>query len=502
MRLRSALPALGLALLVATGTAGAAPIASPLVGHWGSVGSGTPPLFPAGSFPWVVGSSIGPDGRFYAYGGFSDAGGDPTADGVAVFDPALGRWSGLGDDGAGNGALNGQVMAIAWVNGLLYAGGSLDVRGTDTNIPPANLAAWNGTTWTERGPAGALTNAVNALASLNGYLYVAGGFQDAGGDPTADYLASFDGYAWRGVGSNGAGDGALNGGVYALQAMPDGRLFAGGYLTDVGPGGLGDGVAWWDPGTASWNAVGGGAAGDSVFSGLVRTVHVVGSKVYVGGSFIGAAGNAKADYAAVWNGSAWAGLGADAAGTGSAINGDVFDITTYGSNVIVGGDFTDAGGVAAADRVAAWNGSKWMALGSPGPDDQVWGLTASGRTLIAGGTFMTVGGMTDSKALAAFGLPAPPSAPRSLVGLARPQWISLTWKAPASANGGGPLRGYTVQYRKLGTTAWRTFTADVPFTAWSTHIGIKKGVTYQFRVLARNDWGLGASSVVVTVKAR
>ena len=35
-----------------------------------------------------------------------------------------------------------------------------------------------------------------------------------------------------------------------------------------------------------------------------------------------------------------------------------------GSDLYLGGDFTNAGGIAGADKVARWNGSSWSSLGS------------------------------------------------------------------------------------------------------------------------------------------
>ena len=93
-------------------------------------------------------------------------------------------------------------------------------------------------------------------------------------------------------------------------------------------------------------------------TGVGGTVHAValsGSNVYVGGEFTDA-GFVSADHIACWDGSSWSALG-------SGVNGTVFAIAVSGSDVYVGGYFTQAGGVS-ANCIARWDGSSWSALGS------------------------------------------------------------------------------------------------------------------------------------------
>ena len=100
--------------------------------------------------------------------------------GVAAVTP-IGPWFALGSDGAGNGALASTVDAIA-------------VLGTD--------------------------------------LYVGGGFTNAAGIPTADFIARWNGSTWSALGSNGAGNGALNGLVQALVVSGN-DLYVGGNFANA-----------------------------------------------------------------------------------------------------------------------------------------------------------------------------------------------------------------------------------------------------------------------------
>ena len=66
----------------------------------------------------------------------------------------------------------------------------------------------------------------------------------------------------------------------------------------------------------------------------------------------------------------WAALGSSADGTNGAISGAlgpvVNAIAVIGTDLYVGGQFTDVAGIPEADYIAKWNGSAWSALGSSG----------------------------------------------------------------------------------------------------------------------------------------
>ena len=60
-------------------------------------------------------------------------------------------------------------------------------------------------------------------------------------------------------------------------------------------------------------------------------------------------------------------------GGGPSLNGSVSGLTVYGGKLIVTGNFTTAGGIA-ANHIASWDGLSWSALGS--------GINNSGPALI------------------------------------------------------------------------------------------------------------------------
>jgi hypothetical protein len=113
--------------------------------------------------------------------------------------------------------------------------------------------------------------------------------------------------------------------------------------------------------------------------------------VYVGGSFTNAGGVSAANIAR-WNGTAWSPLGSGIPGTVSAI-------AVRGSEVFAGGNFTmNWGGFTTAYHVAKWNGSSWTNLPGAsffGPINSFFvnALAVQGNDLYVGGSFVA-GGFT------------------------------------------------------------------------------------------------------------
>ena len=477
-------------LLSVSPVAAAGPF-KPATGHWASAYGAAKNTLTGGG-DWVWDTRIGPDGKLYAFGGFLNASGHATADNLAVYDTATKTWKGLGSNGAGNGAFNDAVYAVTWIGTKLYAAGRFTNAGGVAGAD--HVAVWNGTSWARVGGASAFNSQVSGLAYSGGLLYAWGWFTDAG-DATGDYIAAWNGSSWFGLNSAGALDGAITGPLWSAQVLSDGRVYVGGQFSNAGPSGLCDGVCWWDPASESWNPVGGSAAPDNAFNDVVYSILVVGSKVYAGGAFTNAGGNARADYLAVWNGSAWTNVGTS--GASGPLNHWVYGLRAYGSNTIASGDFTNAGGVAAADGIAAWNGTRWLSLGSPAPAGEVYRSMITGRTLYLAGAFTGVAGVAYTRNLAVYGLPTTPSAPRSMAGLAGHHKVTLTWLAPATANGSS-VTDYVVQFRKYGTTTWKTFADGVHTTHSAAVTGLTSHVRYQFRVAAKNSWGTGPWSAVIT----
>lgn len=133
-------------------------------------------------------------------------------------------------------------------------------------------------------------------------------------------------------------------------------------------------------------------------NGTVNAIAVAGKgDIVVGGNFVNAGGNPNADRIARWDGNSWQALG-----TGIS-NGTVKTVlVTANRDIVVGGSFADAGGNTAADGVARWDGSAWRALGI-GVAGTALALAQTGiGTLVVGGQFGDASGTAGTACIAAW----------------------------------------------------------------------------------------------------
>jgi hypothetical protein len=128
--------------------------------------------------------AVGLDGRVYAGGVFTTAGG-VAANYIAVWDGI--SWSELG------GGANSTVRALAiGPDGRLYVAGLFTTVGTTA----ANyIAVWDGLMWEALGNGLSAAAYVLAVAS-DGLLYAGGQFTSAGDLALTDRVAAWNGYTW------------------------------------------------------------------------------------------------------------------------------------------------------------------------------------------------------------------------------------------------------------------------------------------------------------------
>ena len=224
----------------------------------------------------------------------------------------------------------------------------------------------------------------------DGTLYAGGDFRVAGGNPAVG-VASWNGTSWAQVGS-GLDDSVIGSRLVSSLQVAGGLLYAAGSFTRSGPGPADDtGLAVFDGTT--WSAVGGGVR-PRASGGEVLTLAVAGTDVVVGGQF-DQAGPAPADdsNAAMWNGSSWSNLDGGVRATTGAVDASVRAIgITSSGDIVAAGRFDRAGSVGAADdtNIALWNGTTWSPLaGGLGTlSTQVYALAVSSEdTVYAGGNF-------------------------------------------------------------------------------------------------------------------
>lgn len=238
---------------------------------------------------------------------------------------------------------------------------------TKTPTPTATVA------WSSFGSE--LDYEVNDIAiSNNGDLYIGGRFNNASGNPHADWIAKWNGSGWDNLSIG------INGTVYALAISPiTGDLYVGGEFTNGGY------IAKWDGQT--WNTQGPG------LNGIVKDIAInTSGDVYVVGGFTNAGGNPNANKVAKWDGNSWSALGAGF-GTHSSIFVNAITISNTG-DIYAGGDLN-------IGYVSKWNGSSWSTLQS-----NLWGswvhAVAIGNTgdLYAGGALYEIGGDSNANYIA------------------------------------------------------------------------------------------------------
>lgn len=224
----------------------------------------------------------------------------------------------------------------------------------------------------------------SVYAEYDGELIAGGNFATAGG-VVVNNIARWDSVAWRALGSGMAGGAPpYFPSVYALVVY-NGELVAGGNFDVAGEATVNN-VARWD-GTM-WRPLASGVGGAPSPSSLaVNALTVYNGELIAGGDFT-TAGGVAAKHIARWNGVEWSALG----GPGSGMNDLVYALTVFHGELIAGGVFTTAGGTVAS-RIARWDGSTWRSLGS-GVDYNLYSLTIFRDELIAGGWFTVAGGVT------------------------------------------------------------------------------------------------------------
>lgn len=310
------------------------------------------------------------------------------AGGVAAADK-LARWNPVSETWESVVAgINNDVNCMDFdANGDLYIGGAFTDLGSAAGDRIAKITDLSGTPTVNALGTG-LTGIANTIAvSADGDVYVGGNFASAGGAASTSYIAKWNGTSWSALATG------LSGQVLSLAFAPNGDLYMGGAFVDLGAG-SGKYLTYWDG--SAFNPVGTVELSGGTPATIIRSIvfDAKGSLI-VGGNFTNAGGVANADYIAKWNGSVW-----EALGTGT--NGNVYDVFirkhdgsvtgTKLNQIYVTGEFTTAGGLTLADRAAVWDNGAWQPLDIDLPGTGIVHsiLPASDGSLYIGGGFSTL----------------------------------------------------------------------------------------------------------------
>lgn len=282
----------------------------------------------------------------------------------------------------------GTVYALAPdYQGGLYVGGSFNYAG---NVTAANIAKWNGTSWSALTGQGFQTRVyelwdyqtVRALLSVqDGTLYVGGELFQAGGSVNVTNIASYSSGVWRACGAG------LNDDVLGLGLMTNGRIVAVGDFTMSGAQAVSH-IATWK-GETDWQALPGGGLdgpGYTILSDRISHLADADGNLYVGGAFV-TAGTTAVNRVGCYSNGTWRAMG------GGMSLGAVRALTRdSGGRIYAGGSFTNAGGLV-ANGLAQWVGSFWLPMGGGVSGGEVLALGWDYlNRLLAGGSFGFAGG--------------------------------------------------------------------------------------------------------------
>jgi len=221
---------------------------------------------------------------------------------------------------------------------------------------------------------------VYAAVNFMGATYFAGQFLRATQMP-AYHVASFDGIELRTLG--GGADGVIN----TLKVFGNQMVIGGGFKRVVQPlssqnmDSNNPSEVLYTGGLAAWDGQEWRRIGELPLEGILSSLVVNGSRLFVGGKFNDAE---RRNNLAVFDGTRWASICSTLNGACGVSGGVVHAVVVDGSDLYVGGSFLSAGEVK-AHRIARYDGYHWYSLGSF--DANVNALSISNGVLFAGGDF-------------------------------------------------------------------------------------------------------------------
>ncbi|QYK51698.1 MAG: sortase [Anaerolineales bacterium] len=302
-----------------------------------------------------------------------------TAAAIAPLAAGTGSWTSLGTP-----PLNGDVHDIEIINGDLYIAGDFTDAGGDSNAD--GIAKLENGNWVALGSGLGVGALVRTIAYDGTYIYIGGSFSNVGGDPNANSIAKFDGSVWSSL--NGATTG-LNNHVHDIE-INSGNLYAGGDFINAGGIAAASYIAMFNGST--WSALGTGTGA------TVRDIEFAGGSVYAAGDFPAAGGDVNANYISRFDGSSWLPLNS----ASTALSLTVHDMEFSSGALYIGGEFTDAGTLSPGpDYVAKLQSGTWGWLGA-GLNGDVYKVAMIDGVLYAGGIFSNAGGDPDGDHVAKF----------------------------------------------------------------------------------------------------
>jgi hypothetical protein len=334
---------------------------------------------------------------FYVGGAFSK-----TADGlitglngIAKFDSLTSTWSALPNEG-----LAGSVEALAVIGTDLYVGGwfTQTADGSLTGLGRIARFSISENKWYALPNVWTYSEEVKAFAVVGNDLYVGGSFYFSVGTVVYFGIAKFSGGTWSALPKNWV-DGRVD--AFAISGND---LYVCGQLW-VTPGTVNH-IFRFDLSSSTWFPL-----PNNGLNGTTSVFALIGSDLYVGGQFSGTMDGQVTNLNHIarfdLNSSTWFPL------PNNGLNGNVFALAAGGTDLYVGGDFTNTAdsSVSGLNHIAMFNtaDNTWSALSNGGLNSNVHNgnvraLTVAGGYLVVGGQFdqTTDGAVTELNHIAAY----------------------------------------------------------------------------------------------------
>ncbi|MCC6361084.1 MAG: hypothetical protein IT450_20270 [Phycisphaerales bacterium] len=344
-------------------------------------------------------------------GGEFTLGGPEPVSNIARWDGS--RWNALVDGG-----VNNEVTAMCVFGGELYVAGSFTEAG---GSPARFVARWDGGQWRAVGNITEQFPTINAMVEYDGKLICGGNIRTIGG-VEINGLASWSGSSWSAYGG-GLSEQSGPGEVHAL--LVDGNhLYVAGALDGAGPITVAN-IARFDRTTGLWDDLDGGCGLPTGATEWVYSLAKRNNDIFAIGTFTRAGGDTNIQKIARWNGTSWLAAGSayrygnrlgmngnnlfaemqvvDGASGMAKWNGTGWDevvgapavtaianFASYNSDLIVLGDFGEAGGKGARN-IARFGGVNWFNMGA-GTNARVTGFSTFQGQPIAFGEFRVLDG--------------------------------------------------------------------------------------------------------------
>lgn len=286
---------------------------------------------------------------------------------------------------------------------------------------------------------------VASIVPRDDTVFVSGAFTSASGVPNTTYIAAWADDTWNALGS-----GAQGSTVFDLASSSDG-LFAVGLFSSMSNVPDTNRLAQWRDDT--WLSI--GSANSSVLTSAATD-----DTLFVGG-YLTEVDGVTVSRVAQYADDTWSPMGT---GMATAPNG-VRAMTTSGETLVVGGSFTDAGGIAEADNIAIWRDNSWSALGFgvSGGSTPTRGVEIIGDTIYAGGEFTSASGVSDTSYFASWSDDTWHSIPGSLSARVRALGADTQYGLVYAGGDFSSIGSQTVSYIAawdIGIEEWIPFLSD------------------------------------------